>query len=75
MGEIFLRNVKSLAALVAQLVSSTCGLIVTKSLKLRSVILERTLHSRFSLCTFFFISAVFIRWYLPEERSKIHIEM
>jgi hypothetical protein len=52
MGEIFLRNVKSLAALVVQLLSATCGLVVTKSLKLRPLILELTLHSRFSLRTF-----------------------
>ena len=54
MGEIFLRNVKSLGALVAQLLSATCGLVGTKSLKLWPVILELTIHSRFFFCLLFY---------------------
>ena len=72
MGERFLRNVKSLAALVAQLLSATCGLVVTKSSKLWPVILELTLHSRFSLRTILSVPRL---WYCIYRKENVKLSL
>ncbi|PNF13665.1 hypothetical protein B7P43_G16775 [Cryptotermes secundus] len=74
MGEIFLPNVKGLAASLALLVHSASGIVVTK---LFQIMTDSTgADSPFWLFSAYcFISAVFISWYLPETKGKTFAEI
>lgn len=74
MGEIFLPNVKGLAASLALLVHSISGVVVTKLFQILTDVTGP--DSPFWLFSAYcFISAVFIAWYLPETKGKTFAEI
>jgi MFS family permease len=74
MGEIFLPNVKGLAASVALVVHSISGTIVTKIFQIMTD--DIGADSPFWLFSAYcFTSALFIAWYLPETKGKTFTEI
>lgn len=74
MGEIFLPNVKGLAASLALLVHSTLGVVVTKLFQIMTDVTGP--DSPFWLFSAYcFVSAVYIAWYLPETKGKTFAEI
>lgn len=74
MGEIFLPNVKGLAASVALMVHAIGGTIVTKIFQIMTD--DIGADSPFWLFSAYcFTSALFIVWYLPETKGKTFAEI
>jgi SP family facilitated glucose transporter-like MFS transporter 8 len=74
MGEIFLPNVKGLAASVALMVHSISGVIVTKMFQVLTD--DIGADAPFWLFSVYcFATAVFVVWYLPETKGKTFAEI
>jgi SP family facilitated glucose transporter-like MFS transporter 8 len=74
MGEIFLPNVKGVAASLALLVHSISGAVVTKLFQIMTDDLGA--DSPFWLFSVYcFASALFIAWYLPETKARTFAEI
>jgi SP family facilitated glucose transporter-like MFS transporter 8 len=74
MGEIFLPNVKGLAASLALLVHSISGVVVTKLFQIMTD--DIGADSPFWLFSVYcFTSALFIAWYLPETKGRTFAEI